>query len=83
MPITKTAKRALRASKRKEKRNSQKKAILDNAIRSAKKKATSKNVAKAISLLDKAAKKNIIHKNKAARIKSRLAKLDSKKNKTK
>jgi len=36
-------------------------------------------VRKAVSLIDKAAKKNTIHKNKAARLKSRVMKLGAKK----
>lgn len=75
MPITKTAKRALRSSKRKEARNNQRKAELDVAIRQFKKKPTKKAIQKTVSLVDRAAKKNLIHKNKAARIKSKLEKI--------
>lgn len=85
MPVTKTAKRALRSSKRKEVVNQQIRANLEVAIRVAKKssrgrlasgrKKTEEAVITAISLTDRAAKKHIIHKNKAARIKSSLSKL--------
>ena len=75
MPVTKTAKRALRGSKKKEKRNSLIRANLDAAIRLAKKGKVSKDILTAISLADRAAKRKIIHKNKASRIKSRLSKL--------
>jgi len=75
MPVTKTAKRALRSSKRKEKINTNIKSQLDVAIRIAKKSNSKAKVLAAISMADKAAKKNIIHKNKAARIKSNLTKL--------
>ena len=75
MPVTKTAKRALRSSKRKEAINKQIRRSLEVAIRIAKKKKGAKNVLAAISLTDRAAKKHIIHKNKAARIKSSLSKL--------
>lgn len=74
MPVTKTAKRALRSSKRKEKVNKIIKRDLEVALRVAKKKGTKKSVKEATSLIDRAAKKGIIHKNKAARIKSRLSK---------
>ena len=75
MPVTKTAKRALRSSKKKEEVNKHILANLEAATRIAKSKKGSKNIIKAISLTDRAAKKHIIHKNKAARIKSTLSKL--------
>jgi len=75
MPVTKTAKRALRSSKRKLSIN---KLILRNlevAIRIAKRVKTKEKIMVATSLADRAAKKKVIHKNKAARIKSSLSKL--------
>lgn len=75
MPVTKTAKRALRGSSKKEKVNTLILNKLGKALRSAKKNKTKKTIETAISLTDKAAKKNTIHKNKAARIKSQLSKL--------
>lgn len=79
MPVTKTAKRALRSSKRKEEANKQIRSQLEIAIRVAKKEKSDKAVSSASSLADRAAKKNIIHKNRAARIKSSLSKIASKK----
>ena len=75
MPVTKTAKRALRVSKRKTKANKSLASMLDIAIRHAKRDKTAKKTITAIKLADRAAKKKFIHKNKAARIKSTLAKL--------
>ena len=75
MPVTKTAKRALRAAKRKALVNKKILAGLEVAVRKAQKDKKGESVKKAISLADRAAKKHIIHKNKAARIKSSLAKL--------
>lgn len=75
MPVTKTATRALRSSKRKEGVNKRIRTNIEVAIRLAKKDKTRKKVLTAISLVDRAAKKKIIHKNKAARIKSALTKL--------
>lgn len=75
MPVTKTAKRALRSAKRKEIINKQIRTNVEVAIRLAIKNKTRKNILKAISLSDRAAKKNIIHKNKAARIKRSLTNL--------
>lgn len=75
MPVTKTAKRALRASYRKTIVNKLIKSKLEIGIRLAKKQKTQKAIFAAISLADRAVKKKLIHKNKAARIKSRLSKL--------
>lgn len=75
MPVTKTAKRALRVSKRKTDHNENIVTDLDVAVRLAKKNKKEKDIVKASSLADRAAKRNIIHKNKASRIKSALAKL--------
>ena len=77
MPVTKTAKRALRSSAKKGRVNTLVKNALDIAIRKARKSKLRDAVLKAISLADKAAKKKAIHKNKAARIKSQLTKLIS------
>lgn len=79
MPVTKTAKRALRSSERKKVFNMRILNSLERATRSAKREKTLKAVRLAISFCDKAAKKGLIHKNKAARFKSRLAKLIAKK----
>jgi small subunit ribosomal protein S20 len=75
MPVTKTAKRALRSSAKKSSVNKLITSSLEFAVRKAKKLRTKEAVTKAITLTDRAAKKRIIHKNKAARIKSQLAKL--------
>lgn len=81
MPNTKSAKKQLRASRRKAERN---KAVLSRIKTEVKKfltyvEAKDINSAKTqislvSSLLDKAAKKNIIHANAASRKKSRLMK---------
>lgn len=84
MPVTKTATRALRSSKRKQEINRQTASSLEIAIRLARKDKSKKTIVKAISLTDRAAKKHYIHKNKAARIKSSLDSLFKKgKEKTK
>lgn len=75
MPVTKTAKRALRGSKRKEIINKIILSKLEIAIKSAKKGKSKKTVETAVSLADRASKTATIHKNKAARIKSQLSKL--------
>jgi ribosomal protein S20 len=78
MPVTKTAKRALRSSKNKESVNKLIVSKLEAAIRLASKSKNVEKIKKAFSLTDKASKKKVIHKNKAARIKSSLARLLSK-----
>ena len=75
MPVTKTAKRALRSAKRKEVFNAVFLKKLSIALRTARKKRTKEAIIKAVATADRAAKKKIIHKNKAARIKASLAKL--------
>ncbi|OGM09844.1 hypothetical protein A2W13_01525 [Candidatus Woesebacteria bacterium RBG_16_36_11] len=75
MPVTKTAKRALRGSKRKGQINSLILSMLEIAVRKARVSKTKESILKAVSLLDRASKKKAIHKNKASRIKSSLAKL--------
>jgi len=75
MPVTKTAKRALRGSKRKEIVNKIILSKLEIAIKLAKKTKVKKNIQAAESLTDRASKTSTIHKNKAARIKSQLSKL--------
>lgn len=75
MPVTKTAKRALRGSLRKADVNKTITINLEAATRLAKKSKKQADVVRAISLADRAAKKKLIHKNKASRIKSALNKL--------
>ncbi len=75
MPVTKTAKRALRASHRKAIVNKKIISNLEIAVRYAKKTKSKENIQKASSLADRAVKKNVIHKRKASHIKSSLSKL--------
>lgn len=80
MPITSSAKKALRASARKRVFNLRRKKAVDEAIKNIKKLAKEKNaeaLKAALSLaykaLDKAAKTGFIKKNNASRKKSRLS----------
>lgn len=75
MPVTTTAKRALRSSKKKEFINKVILGKLEVAVRVARKGKNTEKILKAVSFADRAAKKKVIHKNKAARIKSQLSKL--------
>ncbi|HPS40439.1 MAG TPA: 30S ribosomal protein S20 [Candidatus Woesebacteria bacterium] len=75
MPILRNAKKALRASEKKTIVNGQIKSKLKTAISTMKKNPTAENLAAAFSAADKSVKKNVIQKNKAARIKASLSKL--------
>lgn len=80
MPVTKSAKKALRTATRRHAENLIHKANYKNAVKSVKKAAEENSpevpalFSKAQSALDRAAKNNTIHPNKAARLKSRLNK---------
>ncbi len=71
MPIIKSAVKALKQSKVRQKRNLLKKKDLKDIV---KKTTKSSDMPKAQSKIDKIAKTGYIHKNKAARLKSRLSK---------
>lgn len=75
MPVIKSAKKKLRKDRKREKLNSEFKLNYRNAVKEAQKVKSSEKVKQAVKLVDKATKKGVIHKNKAARIKSKLSKL--------
>lgn len=75
MPVIKSAIKKQRQDKVSEKRNDVLRKNLLGAIKKANKTKAVNDVKKAISLVDKSVKNNLMHKNKGARIKSRLAKL--------
>jgi small subunit ribosomal protein S20 len=82
MPITKSAKKALRQNTTRRGRNTAKKEAYKKTLKSYKKLITDKKVDEAKALLpnvfkalDKAAKAKVIEKNKAARLKSSVAQL--------
>jgi len=73
MPITKSAKKALRNQSKKRKYNLRVKKKAKVAIKTFENNPTQENLDTAYSAIDKAAKRNIYHQNKAARLKSQLA----------
>jgi len=82
MPITKSAKKALRQSLRRRERNLKRKEAFKQAVKEIKKlvaagkiKEAESLVPKAYQALDKAAKTGVIKKNAASRRKSRLMKM--------
>lgn len=88
MPIMKSAKKALRQSlKRKQKNTGIKRRIKEvfkefvKLIKNNKLDEAKQKIPNLVSLIDKAAKRNIFHKNKASRKKSQIAKLLAKANK--
>jgi len=80
MPVTKSAKKALRTAERRHEENLIQRDTYKKAVKAVRKAALTGTgsiaelFSKAQSTLDRAAKNNTIHKNKAARLKSRLAK---------
>ncbi|RPE12656.1 30S ribosomal protein S20 [Chitinophaga lutea] len=74
----KATKKDVRQSRKRNERNRYYGKTTRNAIRDLKKltdkAAASENLPEVISMIDKLAKRNIIHKNKAANLKSKLAK---------
>mgnify|MGYP001035465932 CR=1 FL=1 len=77
MPVTKSAKKALKQGIRRGKENDKTRRAYKSAIKKFKKEPTLKNLSWAYSKIDRAAKKNVIHKNKAARLKAQLSKKKS------
>ncbi|MFC1711613.1 30S ribosomal protein S20 [Patescibacteria group bacterium] len=75
MPITKSAAKALRKDLKKSIINKPIRTQYKTTIKKVKENPTLENLKEAYSSLDKAAKKRVIHKNKASRLKSKLAKL--------
>ncbi|MFA6524587.1 MAG: 30S ribosomal protein S20 [Candidatus Paceibacterota bacterium] len=81
MPITKSAKKAIRVSSRKKAQNDQWKRKMKEIIKKidklakTEKKEAEKLLSSAFQTIDKAAKKGVIKKNNAANKKSRLSKL--------
>jgi small subunit ribosomal protein S20 len=74
MPIIASAKKRVRISRKATVRNSKTKRSLKGALKLFAKSPSSKSISAAQSQLDKATKKGVIHKNKAARLKSKAAK---------
>jgi len=74
MPITKSARKSLKQSRKKYLLNTRVKKAVKEEIRTFKKKPTVDGFKKICQLLDTAVKKNVFHKNKTARLKSRLSK---------
>ena len=81
MPITQSAKKAIRGSLRKRAFNNSRKRAMKEIIKKIEKisktdkESAMRMLSSAFAIIDKAAKKNVIKKNNAARKKSRLSRL--------
>lgn len=75
MPILQNAKKALRSSQKKAVYNQKVKSKVKNMIDKMKKEPSVEALNNVFSAIDKAVKRNIFHKNKAARLKSQMSKL--------
>lgn len=73
MPIIKSAKKRVKTAKKAAIRNTRTRRTLRGALKSFVSKPSAKSHSAAQSNLDKAAKKGVIHKNKAARLKKQAA----------
>ncbi len=72
MPITASAKKALRQNITRRERNQSQKKTLKEALKSFRKSPSAETLATAFQTLDKSAKGGVIKKNTASRLKSRL-----------
>lgn len=75
MPLIKSAIKKMRKDKERTLRNKKRETTMRKMVKEARRTPDAKNLTSAFSALDKAVKVNLIHKNKASRLKSRLAKL--------
>lgn len=78
MPNVKSAEKRMRTAEKRAARNRTQRSRLRTAVKKARQAESAEEVTAAYreakSLLDRAARKNLVHPNKAARLKSRLAK---------
>ena len=74
MPILKSAIKKVRKDKLRTVRNKKRELELKSLIKKVRKDHSKENLKAVFSALDKAVKVNLIHKNKASRLKSRLSK---------
>lgn len=73
MPVTVGAKKALRRDKKREMVNKPIRSRLKKQLRRVREEAKPENISWVYSSIDRAAKKRVIHKNTANRLKSRIA----------
>lgn len=74
MPRIKSAKKRMRQARARTEHNRAQRSAIKTAVKKARTETNQDNVAKAMQTLDRGARKGLIHRNAAARKKSRLAK---------
>jgi small subunit ribosomal protein S20 len=74
VPRIKSAKKRMRQARARTEHNRAQRSSIKTAVKKARTETTKDNVAKAMQSLDRGARKGLIHRNAAARKKSRLAK---------
>ncbi len=74
MPRIKSAKKRMRQSRTRTAHNRTQRSAIKTAVKKARTETTKETVANAMQALDRGARKGLIHRNAAARKKSRLAK---------
>ena len=74
MPRIKSAKKRMRQARARTAQNRTQKSAIKTAVKRARAETTKENVESAMKTLDRGARKGLIHRNNAARKKSRLAK---------
>ncbi len=74
MPRIRSAKKRMRQAKARTERNRAQRSAVRTAVKKARSETTPQNVAAAAQALDRGARKGLVHRNAAARKKSRLAK---------
>ena len=79
MPTHKSAKKRLKTNEKSNIRNRAVKSQIRTLVKNAETSVDEASLKEAVSLLDRAARKKVIHPNKASRMKSRLAKMVQKK----
>lgn len=73
MPRIKSAKKRMRQARTRTERNRMARSAIKTAVKKARGETTKDSVAKAMQALDRGARKGLVHRNAAARKKSRLA----------
>lgn len=74
MPRIKSAKKRMRQARARTEHNRAQRSAIKTAVKKARTETNQETVAKAMQTLDRGARKGLIHRNAAARKKSRLAK---------
>jgi len=72
MPIIKSAKKQVRSSAKKRQLNATQRRTMKEAVKRVRTAPSAEKLSLAFKALDKASKRGVIHRNKAARLKSRL-----------